>query len=162
MDSDKTGKTTTEIHNTGFNEGNRYYGCMSDVETIVRLISFRAKLDRAHGALDDILARMGVESPTMKSGLVFLLYVNLDWLIEQCNLTVLEEKIVKMVMDGCSIKYYAYMSDYPKQTIQAHFRSAAAKIASQNRKNWKEFHRKKPALHVFEPHWAIANTTMEG
>lgn len=67
---------------------------------------------------------------------VFLTYVDLDRLIEQCSLSAMQRGIVKTLMDGYSIVDCAEMLGCAAQSISTQLQRAVGKITAQNTKNW--------------------------
>lgn len=109
---------------------------MSDVRTITQLILYRSRLDGAHAALQETQSLMNATEIATMYEPVFLTYVDLDTLIEQCNLASMQRRIIADLMLGYTITDCAERYDCPKQAIATHLHRAAGKIAQQNELNW--------------------------
>lgn len=109
---------------------------MSDAETIMRLVLNRSKVDGSYGALREIQHLMeATEMATMYEP-IFLTYVDLDRLIDECGLTEMQRCIVDALMTGYTILDYAEMHNCRKQNVYTQLIRAAEKIAQANTKNW--------------------------
>lgn len=109
---------------------------MSDPNTIMRLILNRSKVDGAFSALREKQGYVeATEIATMHEP-VFLTYVDLDTLIEQCDLSEMQRSIIYALMIGYSILDYAEMNNCLKQNVYTQLNRAAEKIAQVNIENW--------------------------
>lgn len=74
---------------------------------------------------------------------VFLLYVDLDRLIEQCDLSPMQQQTIDSLMAGHTVVDMAEMHGGTRQAYQIYLTRAAEKIARQNTRNWESVYAKK-------------------
>lgn len=69
---------------------------------------------------------------------VFLTYVDLDRLIEQCGLSKAQRKVIGVLMAGYCITDCAEMLGIQKQVVDTYLNRAVEKITVQNDKDWEK------------------------
>lgn len=85
---------------------------------------------------------MGATEMAVMDEPVFLTYVDLDRLIEQCGLSNLQRSVVNALMEGYYITDCADMLSIQKQAAIIHLNRAVEKITAQNDKSWDEVYQK--------------------
>lgn len=88
---------------------------------------------------------MGATEMAVLDEPVFLTYVDLDRLIDQCGLSRMQHKVVKVLMDGYSLTDCAEMLGIQKQIADIHLNRAVEKITAQNNRIWASVYCKEKA-----------------
>lgn len=108
---------------------------------MAQLIRSRSKVDISYQAgggmlFDAVSSRMhDIFEP------VLCTYIDLDVLIETCDMSDMQMRVTQMLMEGFSFEDIAEIIGCTHQTIRVHFKRAVNAIVKKNNKDWVKIHR---------------------